>query len=727
MNRIEDDIIEEYKKDGEVSLDEIEAEEDYALTGSGAPGDEEPTGFHPGNEQAEETAPVKADTGTETIPREEPVDFAQYASDDLEESSGDEGDTRSGKDENYFTSDTYLKWHVKARFFLTELIGAIAGASFAVMVMAFFLGLNEEQSRSLAFEHAWWVTLAATSFALPTNEILFAPIAKFLKSYRKNTFSEKALTKAYIRAHNLPILHGFFMYCRFGIGAALAVYVAVTPGMLPPPRPTSFQIINMVFMITFAGFVSGVIAYLTAERVFSRVIKEINFSVWKISRSLINHKRIMRVSMRRRLMVLLVPLFVYTVIIIGMFASQEISGLIARGTGGVDQGYVTGIAMRMVAVMSISTIVAFFVIYFTASNTVRPINHAIETLKFVSRGDLTRRLAIDTQDELRNILYEIISTVKNLERVLATFRESIDTTRELSRFLNVISGSVGDGARIQKEAMETAVGNIKGLTASGKVVMQSVEDTSATVAQVFSALESFVESIDEIGRKISAVREEGNTLSTRVQKGEERLTAMVDDMQTIQNSSDRIREVTLVINEIADQTNLLALNASIEAARAGEHGQGFAVVADEISKLAERSTHEVKQIEKLVLETRDNISRGVESVNEIKGLLTFFTHNVYHIVSMIDKIAEERDKQALGSEEIRQSIENLNGMSQKIYVQTKEQADSTAQMEKTIVETETLTRDYARNSVELENLSTSLQDITSKLSRLISMFKLIER
>ncbi len=698
MNRVEDNIMDEYRKNGDVSLDEIESGEDFVLT--------------------------EGETGED---REKPSEFAHFADDDLREPGEEQESRNSAKTDNYFISDSFFRWHVKARFFLTELIGAVAGASFATVVLALFIGLNEAQSRSLAFEHAWWVVLAATSFAIPTNEILFAPIGKFLRFYRKGTFSEKALTRAYIRAHNLPILHGFFMYCRFGIGALLAVYVAVTPGLLPPPRPTTFQIVNMVFIITFSGFVSGVIAYLTAERVFSRVIKDMNFAVWKISRSLINHRRIMRVSMRRRLMVLLVPLFVYTVIIIGMFASQEISGLLARGTGGIDEGYLTGIAMRMVAVMSFSTIIAFFVIYFTASNTARPINHAIETLKYVSQGDLTRRLAIDTQDELRNILYEIISTVKNLERVLATFRETIDKTRELSRFLNVISGSVGDGARIQKDAMEKAVENIRALTSSGKVVMQSVEETSATVEQVFSALESFVASIEEIGRKISAVREEGNTLSIRVQKGEEQLTSMVDDMQKIQKSSDRIREVTLVINEIADQTNLLALNASIEAARAGEHGQGFAVVADEISKLAERSTHEVKQIEKLVLETRDNISRGVDSVNEIKGLLTFFTHNVYHIVSMIDKIAEERDKQALGSEEIRSSIENLSEMSQKIFTQTKDQADSTAEMEATIVETETLTNDYARNSVELENLSAALQEITGTLSKLISMFKLIER
>jgi len=626
---------------------------------------------------------------------------------------------------NYFIDQTRFTWNVKLKFLVTELIGAIAGAGFAVLMLAFFSGFTEAQKLSILFDHSWWVIGGVTSLALPTNEILFHPIQKFLKGYKKNILDEKTLMKAYVRSQNLAVYHGFLMFSRFFIGAVLVGYVAAN--LLPDHENIQLlQIVNAVVIVIFSGFVSGVAAYLTAERVFGRFINDLTKSVWKVSRSLVLHNKIKRFSIRQRMIVLLVPLFVLTVIIIGMYFYLEISTIISGGAEAISEDILGGILTRMTFVLTSSTFLSIFVIYFSASNTVRPLGFAIDTLQHISKGDLTQRLVIDSQDEIRDVLFEIINTVKNLERIVNHLQSSIKKTNDLSRFLNVISESVGEGAKIQKDSMVTAVGNIKKLTESSEFVKKNVEDTSSSVSQVFKTLEQFVKSIKGIGEMISLVREEGETLSDRVKEGGTKLELMVGDMEKIQKSSKKIREVTTVINEIADQTNLLALNASIEAARAGEHGKGFAVVADEVSKLAERSTIEVNQIEKLVIETSDNITEGVHSVNEIKSLLQYFATNVYEIVAKIDKISDETQKQASGSEDIRLSIVKLNEMSQRIFEQSKEQVENTAEMEKNIVETETLTEDYSRNSIELDNLSKALNNISKELTDAIGGFIIAE-
>lgn len=240
-----------------------------------------------------------------------------------------------------------------------------------------------------------------------------------------------------------------------------------------------------------------------------------------------------------------------------------------------------------------------------------------------SDGDLTKKLEVESGDELEVIAENINALLENIRTSMLKIRTSSNGIRES---FEVFTGD-----------MEQSVNQIMQVSATMQEMHGSMEETNNSFAHAKEMTQSVVNSIDDIKDKTTCgfeFSEEIEVKSAKLRQDAERThVAINDNLKAVQarlneqikqaKSVEQINELTKNIIDIANQTGLLALNANIEAARAGEHGKGFSIVAQEVAKLAENTTLAANEIQEassiIITVVNDLVDTGATMVEYIQN------------------------------------------------------------------------------------------------------------
>jgi methyl-accepting chemotaxis protein len=332
-----------------------------------------------------------------------------------------------------------------------------------------------------------------------------------------------------------------------------------------------------------------------------------------------------------------------------------------------------------------------------SDRSLRPLDHLLPMLKDISDGDLTKRVTVETHDEIGEVGHSFNNFADKIQGVILKLAADTAQVASATAQLQANTEQIVAGAQTTAEKVGNVANDSEEMAVTSSDIARNCElaaESSRLASKSAVAGADIVHaSVEVMGRIADRVRSSAKTV------------------ENLGERSDHIGEIVRTIKDIADQTNLLALNAAIEAARAGEQGRGFAVVADEVRALAERTTKATKEVSEMIdaiqNETKQAVASMGEGVHEVEVGTSEAAHSgeaLKDILAQIEEVTSQIGRIATAAEQQTATMANISENIQEITRTVNESAEGT--------------RDSA-------NATASLASLTQNLDGLVGYFKLV--
>jgi methyl-accepting chemotaxis protein len=317
------------------------------------------------------------------------------------------------------------------------------------------------------------------------------------------------------------------------------------------------------------------------------------------------------------------------------------------------QGLVQVVIIILVVALVIALIIAISVGFGLSGSISKPLTKVVDMSKDIASGNLAvEKLNIKSRDETGVLADSFHTMLDSLNELLSQVNSAIEQVATGADQVSKSSQSLSQGASEQAGSLEEISASINEIASQSR---QNADNATQANAIAKKAMEN-------------------------AEAGNQQMEELVSSMNKINESSDAIKRVVKVIDDIAFQINLLALNANVEAARAGKYGKGFAVVAEEVRNLAVKSAKSVKETTEMVEESMKNIMQGNKVVELTAKQLVEIVEGSSRVADLVEEISLASKEQSTGIEEINSGLDQIDQVTQSNTANAEESASASEEL-----------------------------------------------
>lgn len=353
------------------------------------------------------------------------------------------------------------------------------------------------------------------------------------------------------------------------------------------------------------------------------------------------------------------------------------------------------------AVFAVTTLTVILGAVFIFAMTIVSFSGTRFVRNIVLRFKTSEENAIKKSEEWKTLVNQTDFTVRELNSIIGNINQIIEESMVLSRE--------------QLQFAESSIETVSHFTNSINSIASMAKVQEDNCQKNVNSISSLNEVTNKIDKTSSSIREKGTKSIVLAEKGEKELNQSIEEIQNISKASADVSKIVALINTIANQTNLLSLNAAIEAARAGEEGKGFAVVANEVSKLADSSGKNAKQIAGLISGMRITVGNGEKQIRNSSSSMKEIMQMIFDMSQDVQDINEIVHEQITMIKESRERTDKIQDMAHTMKKLTMEEENNSTKLKLAIENVFSASKQVTNKIQNLHESSEKLKNLSKKL------------